>query len=359
VIKIVTVVGARPQFIKAAVVSRALQRRRTIREVLVHTGQHYDANMSDIFFQELGMSPPDHHLGIGGGGHGRQTGRMLEALESTLLTESPDAVLVYGDTNSTMAAALAAVKLHIQVAHVEAGLRSFNSDMPEEINRIVTDHVSSLLFTPTCEADRNLEREGVEASRIHRVGDVMYDAVRLLATSVEGPSAALPRAPYVLATIHRAETTDDPARLASTVAGLRRLARKYAVVLPLHPRTRAAVGQLGIPLAGIDVRGPLGYREMAILESGAAVIVTDSGGVQKEAFFHGVPCVTVRNETEWVELVDGGWNRLVSPDSADAIERAVEDAMSGFYPTRPLLYGDGTAGVQIANILATRLSSVA
>lgn len=352
-----TVVGARPQFIKAALVSRALQQRTTIREVLVHTGQHYDPNMSDIFFQELGMSPPDHHLGIGGGGHGRQTGRMLEALEVTLLAEKPDAVLVYGDTNSTMAAALAAAKLHVPVIHVEAGLRSFNMAMPEEINRIVTDRVSSLLFTPTAEAAHNLAREGVDARRVHRVGDVMYDAARLLATSVDDSRSIRPQAPYVLATIHRAETTDELTRLASTVAGLRRLARRFSVVLPLHPRTRAAVDRFEISLQGIDVRGPLGYRDMAALESAAAVIVTDSGGVQKEAFFHGVPCVTVRNETEWVELVHGGWNRLASPDSADAIESAVDAAMSAPYPARPLLYGDGTASVRIADILASNLSA--
>ena len=348
-------VGARPQFIKAAVVSRALQLRTDLCEKLVHTGQHHDANMSDVFFDELGIAPPTHHLGISGGGHGRQTGRMLEALEATMSDERPDLVLVYGDTNSTLAAAIAAVKLNIPVAHVEAGLRSFNMSMPEEINRILTDRVSSLLFTPTVEADQNLIAEGTLPSLIHRVGDVMYDAVRLHAAPHELAQKRVPNGSYVLATIHRAETTDHRLRLMAAVDGLRRLARRLTVVLPLHPRTRLAIEAYGIELDGIDVREPVGYGTMAALQASASVIVTDSGGVQKEAFFHGVPCVTIRNETEWVELVRGGWNRLAPPENAEAIERAVEAAMTETYPPRTDLYGDGDAGTRIASILSSVL----
>jgi UDP-GlcNAc3NAcA epimerase len=351
-LKVATVVGARPQFIKAAVVSRELRRRKDIREILIHTGQHYDANMSDVFFDELEIAQPDHLLGIGGGGHGQQTGRMLEALERVLMSERPDVVVVYGDTNSTLAAALAAAKLHVPLAHVEAGLRSFNMKMPEEVNRIVTDRLSSLLFTPTVEADKHLIAEGTDPSRIHRVGDVMYDAVQLLG-SADHSRIEIPKRPYLLATIHRAETTDHRPRLAATIDALTRLSRRLGVVLPLHPRTRAAIEAFGIQLGGIDVREPIGYRAMAALQASASVIVTDSGGVQKEAFFHGVPCVTVRDETEWVELVRGGWNRLVPPTDAQAIENAVEAALAQPYPSRSELYGDGKAASRIASLLGS------
>jgi UDP-GlcNAc3NAcA epimerase len=353
--KIISVVGARPQFIKAAVVSRAFRGAGGIRELLVHTGQHYDANMSDIFFEELGISPPFRHLGIGGGSHGAQTGLMLGAIEQIIMDESPSLVVVYGDTNSTLAGALAAAKLHVPVAHVEAGLRSHNLRMPEEINRILTDRLSTVLFTPTADADANLLREGAPAERIRRVGDVMLDAV-LHMKQTSSPETQNSRR-YALATIHRAETTDDPERLRAVVEGLRRVARTLPVILPLHPRTRGAVEKSGVALDGLEVRNPVGYREMAALQSRAAVIITDSGGVQKEAFFHSVPCVTVRTETEWAELVRGGWNRLAETGSPDDIEATVMAALGGSFPPPTPLFGDGRAGEKIVEEISALLSS--
>ena len=352
--RIVTVLGARPQFIKASVVSRAMRAAADIDEVVVHTGQHFDAGMSAVFFAELAMIAPTHHLGIHGGGHGEMTGRMLIALEPVLQHESPDAVLVYGDTNSTLAGALAAAKLHIPVAHVEAGLRSFNLSMPEEINRIVTDRLSQWLFTPTAAADAHLLREGIDAARIERVGDVMYDVALEARTRVgvaSGAIAALGLAAqgYVLATIHRAETTDDPARLAAVVEGLGAVAERIPVVWPLHPRTRVVLEQqgrlVGLP-AALHVIDPVGYLDMVRLEKDAALIATDSGGVQKEAFFHRVPCVTLRDETEWTELVEAGWNRLESPRSGPRIRDAVLGAI-GSRGAEIDPYGSGDAAARI------------
>ena len=352
--KIVTVLGARPQFIKASVVSRAMAAAAGVQEVVVHTGQHFDAGMSAVFFDELGLAAPAHHLGIHGGGHGDMTGRMLIALEPVLHYERPDAVLVYGDTNSTLAGALAAAKLHIPVAHVEAGLRSFNMAMPEEINRVVTDRLSRWLFTPTAAADAHLLREGIDAARIERVGDVMYDvalAARARAGAIAATVAALGLVPrgYVLATIHRAETTDDAARLAAVVEGLAAVAERIPVVWPLHPRTRAVLERQGgldrLP-ASLHVIEPLGYLDMVRLEKDAAVIATDSGGVQKEAFFHRVPCVTLRDETEWTELVDAGWNRLAPPRSGALVRDAVHAAI-GTRGAEIDPYGSGDAAVRI------------
>jgi len=317
--KLLTVIGARPQFIKAATVSRVVAAREDITEVIVHTGQHYDANMSDIFFDELSIPRPDHHLGIGGGGHGQMTGRQLEAIEGVLLTEKPDCVLVYGDTNSTLAGALAAVKLHIPVAHVEAGLRSFNRRMPEEINRVLTDHAADLLFAPTGTALDNLRNEGVPEARLHMVGDVMYDAALFYRDRARQPrwfdALGIADGAFVLATVHRAENTDDPARLCAIFEGLGNCGQP--VVLPLHPRTRSKLGEYDIKVSSsVHLTDPVGYLEMVWLQAHCATIATDSGGVQKEAYFHGKPCITLRDETEWVELVESGWNVLVGADVA-------------------------------------------
>lgn len=354
---IVTVVGARPQFVKAGVVSRALA-GTGVREVLVHTGQHFDANMSDVFFHEMGIPAPDHHLGVGGGSHGVQTARMLEGVERVLQDVRPDWLLVYGDTNSTLAGALAAAKLHVPVAHVEAGLRSFNRRMPEEVNRVLTDHVAELLFAPTEVAERHLAREGIPAERVHRVGDVMYDAALHFADRAERESTVLADlglepGRYVLATVHRAENTDDPARLRAIVEGLTKVAADLPVVLPLHPRTRGALRDQGLAADALRVVEPLGYLDMVRLERDAALVATDSGGVQKEAYFFGVPCVTLRDETEWVELLEAGWNRLAPPTGADAVADAVRGAL-GTRGRTGELYGDGTAAVKVARILAGR-----
>jgi len=351
---VLTVVGARPQFIKAAPVSRALADAR-IDEVLVHTGQHYDAQMSGRFFDELGMAAPVVNLEVGSGLHGEQTARMLIGLERQMLDRRPDWVLVYGDTNSTLAGALAAAKLHIPVAHVEAGLRSFNRRMPEEINRIVTDAVSTLLFAPTDLACDNLRREGVPEARICATGDVMLDATLHFGPRARQESSIVERlgltaGQYVLATIHRAENTDDPARLGAIVKGLVDVSATRRVVFPVHPRTRSSLEQAGIGTAGLDIVEPLGFLDMLRLEMDAAVIATDSGGVQKEAFFHRVPCVTLREETEWMELVASGWNRLVPPRNSADIAAAVL-AAAGCLGQDVSPYGHGAAADVIARAL--------
>lgn len=353
---IATIVGARPQFIKVAPVSLAFAEIGQVREILIHTGQHFDAEMSDVFFSELGISPPAHRLDVNGGGHGAMTGTMMQKLEPLLEDLRPDRVLVYGDTNSTLAGALVAAKLHLPVAHVEAGLRSFNRAMPEEINRIVADQLSDILFTSTEAAAHNLEREGVEASRIVPVGDVMYDAALQFAGRANGRSAILHAAGvvpdgYVLATVHRAENTDDPMRLAKIVAALERVAEELPVVLPLHPRTAERMKAGGLAFEKVKLLPPVGYLDMVGLESRAAVIATDSGGVQKEAFFYEVPCVTMRDETEWVELIDLGWNRLASP-AGDGLAEAILLAI-GTRGEKAQPYGDGRAAQRIAEILAS------
>lgn len=352
---IATIVGARPQFIKVAPVSRALASTGRVREVLIHTGQHFDADMSDIFFEELGISPPDYRLDIHGGGHGAMTGAMLQKLEPLLETLKPDRVLIYGDTNSTLAGALVAAKLHIPVAHVEAGLRSFNRAMPEEINRIVADQLSDVLFTSTDIALRNLEREGFDRARIVPVGDVMFDAALMFSDVAAQRSemlASLGAEPgrYVLATIHRAENTDDPARLANIVAALDKVAETLPVILPLHPRTAGRMKTLGLTFERVKTAPPVGYLDMVALESRAAAIATDSGGVQKEAFFYRVPCVTLRDETEWVELIELGWNRLAAP-----AEPGLDAAILGAVGTKgrdAAPYGDGKSAQKIAAVLA-------
>jgi UDP-GlcNAc3NAcA epimerase len=347
---IATIVGARPQFIKAAVVSRAFS-QRGIPETLIHTGQHFDTNMSEVFFDELAIPRPAHNLGIGGGSHGENTGRMIEAIEKTLIEIRPDWVLVYGDTDSTLAGALAAAKLHIPVAHVEAGLRSFNRRMPEEINRVLTDHAASLLLAPTQAAVQHLANEGISGDAVHCVGDVMYDAALFYGAKARQTSTVLTRlglAPkaYILATLHRAENTDVPQRLRNTLEAFARTARP--VVLPLHPRTRAKLAANAIALpANVIAIDPVGYLDMVMLEQNAQLIATDSGGVQKEAFFYRVPCVTLRGETEWVELIEAGWNRLAPPDSVQGVVEAIDAAMaSAGVEIAP--YGDGDAAGRVA-----------
>jgi UDP-GlcNAc3NAcA epimerase len=355
-LKIVSIIGARPQFVKAAMVSRVLRSTSGVREVVIHTGQHYDENMSDIFFEELEISKPDHFLGIGSGTHGIQTGRMLQALDEILLHVIPNLVLVYGDTNSTLAGALAAVKLHIPVAHVEAGLRSHNRQMPEEINRVLTDHASDLLLAPTETAIWNLKQEGISADRIRLVGDVMYDASLYYGSKADKQSKILrelylrPKQ-YVLATIHRAENTDDSQRLRNIFEGLELVAGEIPVIIPLHPRTREALKQK-VPLDKLAehvlIIQPVGYLDMIMLEKNARLIATDSGGVQKEAFFYNVPCATLRDETEWVELVELGWNHLVPPLSAMAVSNGLLGMLDRFgFPACP--YGHGNAAHKIVD----------
>jgi len=350
-VKIVTVIGNRPQFVKAAAVSGQL--RAEHEELLVHTGQHYDDDLSAIFFSELAVPTPEVQLGLGGGTNTEQTARMLAALGELLAEHAPDAVLVYGDTNSTLAGALAAAQARIPVAHVEAGMRSFDRAMPEELNRVLTDHVSDLLLVPSKMAAANLAREGV-AGDVEVVGDVMVDVARLLPPRARADDAPLHDAgvqagEYVLATAHRAGTVDDPVRLEALVELL--VGLRVPVVLPLHPRTRARLQQAGLLerlAAGAILRPPLGYLAFTSLLTRARVVLTDSGGVQKEAYLAGVPCVTLRDSTEWVETVDTGWNVLVDLDAP-----AAAAALQREHPAeRPELYGDGHAGARVVAAMA-------
>lgn len=347
--KILTVVGARPQFIKAWPTSTAL-REAAIEEIVVHTGQHYDERMSGLFFTELGLREPAVNLGIGSGTHGAQTGRMIEALEQVIAKYAPDGVLVYGDTNSTLAAALAAAKLHVPVAHVEAGLRSFNRRMPEEINRVLTDHVSTILFCPSTQAVTHLAREGITAG-VQCVGDVMYDALlhfRAVAAAKSRLPASLGLAGggYYLATIHRAENTDDPARLKSLLDALAAL--DAPVVLPLHPRTRACLPTIAErDNSSLRFVEPLGYLDMLAITGNAKAVLTDSGGLQKEAYWLGVRCITLREETEWTETLQHGWNQLTGIDP-DKMRKALAQLPAG---PRGAHYGQGDAALRIAREL--------
>lgn len=362
--KILTVLGARPQFIKAATVSRAIREHPDVTEVIVHTGQHFDAKMSDVFFEQLDIPRPDYNLGIASLGHGAMTGRMCEALEKVIIKEKPDWVQVYGDTNSTLAGALAGAKLHVPIAHVEAGLRSYNPDMPEEINRILTDRISALLLCPTETAVRNLKQEGFPftaptgdtgktTQRIENVGDVMYDAVlhyrdKALGT-VSLDDFELEDKRYALCTLHRQENTDDPKRLTAIFSALRTIAEQTPVLLPLHPRTRSKLEGSNIDLEEIRILDPLPYLEMQRLLIGAKTLLTDSGGMQKEAYFHQVPCITLRDETEWVETVECGANFLAGANSDKILEI--------FQNPRPLsnesalVYGDGSASSKVVHFL--------
>ena len=370
--KIVTIIGARPQFIKAAPVSALIRKKypQRIREILVHTGQHYDRNMSDVFFRQMRIPRPRYHLGTGGGSHGAMTGRMIEKIEQVLQKEKPDWVLVYGDTNSTLAGALAAAKLHIPVAHVEAGLRSFNMKMPEEINRIVTDRISSLLFCPTPRAVRNLKREGITKG-VHLSGDVMYDAAlqyRGLAKKIPLKRWGLKEKSYAFCTIHRQENTENQLNLKEILLACREIGRKIPVVFAIHPRTRKVIqhcpGLRGLLYlkysepttrkatkekkdhrSGILVLEPIGYLETQRVVMGATAILTDSGGLQKEALFHRTPCITLRNETEWLETVALGWNRIVG-----ANEKKILRAAKNYRPpeiNHTTIFGDGHAAEKI------------
>jgi len=355
--KVLTVIGARPQFVKASVVSKAIVESSGINEVIVHTGQHFDANMSDIFFDQLGISRPHYLLSINGGSHGDMTGRMLIEIEKVLLSEKPDCVLVYGDTNSTLAAALAAAKLHIPVAHVEAGLRSFNMKMPEEVNRILTDRMSNILFCPTQAAVKNLQQEGYpfvvangQQQRIEKVGDVMQDSAELFATRAAVPEGFKHADGFVLTTIHRAENTDHPERLTNIMAALNEVAQTTPVVLPLHPRTRKIIADLQLNTANLTLIDPVGYLEMLWLLKHCGLVVTDSGGVQKEAFFMGKACVTMRDQTEWVELIEVGANELVGAD-AENIVKSVKRNLGREVIDENKLYGGGVASNKIAKYL--------
>ncbi len=350
--RVVSVVGARPQFIKAASVCRALRERHD--EILVHSGQHYDYGMSDVFFEQLGIPAPDYNLAVGSGGHGRQTGEMLGMLEELLLECRPDAVLAYGDTNTTLAAGLAAAKLDIPVAHVEAGLRSFNRTMPEEINRVLVDHVSALLLCPTTAAVGNLRAEGITEG-VHLVGDVMLDTARYFAESVEAAPVlaryGVEPDGYYFATVHRAGNSDDPEKLGAIVSAFSRMDRP--VVWAIHPRTRKNLASFGLDAAveaapSIIAIEPVPYMDTVALLRAASALLTDSGGMQKEAYFFGVPCITMRDETEWVETVELGWNTLVGADT----DRILEAATSRTRPdARPAVYGDGHAAEAIVDVL--------
>jgi UDP-GlcNAc3NAcA epimerase len=362
-IKILTVIGARPQFIKASLVCKALKEHGGFTETLVHTGQHYDANMSQVFFDELEIPPPHHNLEVGSGGHGEQTGEMLKKLEPIMMSEKPDIVLIYGDTNSTLAGALVASKLHVPVAHVEAGLRSFNRAMPEEINRVIADHLSSLLFCPTQTAIANLKAEGITRNVFHS-GDVMYDVALQFAKKAKAKSAILSKLmlkpkEFILVTVHRAENTDDKLRLVSILSALDVLSQDSVIVFPMHPRTKKMVGSFGLNhlLANIKVIDPAGFLDMISLESSAKLIMTDSGGVQKEAYFHKVPCVTLRDETEWVETVEAGWNVVIGDREPEGIA-SLANQMSERSRDRKLIpdYGDGNSAKSIVASLVASAS---
>jgi UDP-GlcNAc3NAcA epimerase len=345
--KIATIIGARPQFIKAAVVSRLLQNEEMVEEVLIHTGQHFDANMSEIFFKELDIPRPRYELNISGGGHGQMTGRMMEAVEEVLTKENPDLILVYGDTNSTLAGALTAAKMHIPVAHIEAGLRSFNRQMPEEINRVLTDHISALLLCPTQTSIDNLEREGVRDG-VHLVGDVMFDATLFASEQARERSKILQTLGliedgYGLCTLHRAENTDDPERFETICRFIEAEAENVPIIFPVHPRTRQVLESRGRQLKGVTCIEPVGYFDLHQLLGGATILLTDSGGLQKEAYFHRKPCITLRDETEWVETLDAGWNRLWTSEGYCEPRRTIAD------------YGDGHSGEKMVSLLLDQL----
>ncbi len=347
--KIASIVGARPQFVKAAPVSRALL--PTFEEILIHTGQHYDYGMSEVFFAELGIREPDYNLGAGGGTHAEQTGKMMVELEKVFASLRPDLVLVYGDTNSTLAGALTASKMHIPIAHVEAGLRSNNRTMPEEINRVVTDQLSSVLLCPTVAAVQSLEKEGITEG-VHNVGDVMYDALLHNLTLARERSTILSQLDlktggYALATVHRAANTDEAANMRSILTAFGQLSTR--IIFPLHPRTRKLLAQYNLSApSNVSLIDPVGYFDMLILEENANCILTNSGGMQKEAYLLGVRCITLRDETEWVETVEAGWNRLVGAHS-----KAIRSAYEDWHPQgeRPALYGDGRAAQKICDVL--------
>ncbi len=355
--KILTILGARPQFIKAGSVSREIAKHDGVQEVIVHTGQHYDANMSDVFFDEMKIPKPGYFLGVGGKSHGAMTGQMIEKIEEVLIAEQPDLLLVYGDTNSTLAGAIAASKLHIKIAHVEAGLRSFNKRMPEEINRILTDNVSSFLFCPTEAAMKNLEKEGVLLSNVEvsLSGDVMQDGAFFYKNLAEKPDEFSVEN-YILCTIHRAENTDDTERLTSIVEALNEIANKEDLVIPLHPRTKLKLKCLDVKLASsIHTIPPVGYLNMVWLIMNSKFVMTDSGGLQKEAFFFEKNCITLREETEWVELVEAGVNTLVGAERELIIAESNGCLAKSIRKFNQSIYGNGKASQVIVGSLVGRL----
>lgn len=354
--KIVTILGARPQFIKAGSISREILRLsdagEDITEVIIHTGQHYDANMSDVFFDEMKIPKPNYFLGIGGNSHGAMTGQMIEKIESVLQTELPDWVLVYGDTNSTLAGALAASKLHIKIAHIEAGLRSFNIKMPEEVNRILTDRVSSILFCPTQTAINNLQSEGVDKwdTRVELSGDVMQDGAIFYKKLARKPTDLFLDKEFILSTIHRAENTDSESRLTEIVESLNEISELVPVVLPLHPRTKIKLEELPIKLSSkVILIDPVGYLNMVWLIDNCKLVMTDSGGLQKEAFFFAKPCITLRDETEWVELIEHNFNILAGANKKSILHAYFEHVFSAKFNVD--LYGKGLASSKIINAL--------
>lgn len=358
--KILTVIGARPQFVKAAVLSRIIDNRDGVEEILVHTGQHYDANMSDIFFEEMEIPLPKYNLDVNSLGHGAMTGRMLEKIEEVLNVEKPDVLLVYGDTNSTLAGALAAKKMHIPVAHVEAGLRSFNMQMPEEINRILTDRISDFLFCPTQAAIDNLKAEGFDnfENQYFLSGDVMQDAALFYKNKANLNSQVLHNigdGPFVLCTIHRQENTDHPERLSSIINALNTINESTKVVMTVHPRTKKIMENSGLNIRFTCI-DPVGYLDMILLLQKCQLVMTDSGGLQKEAYFFHKPCITLRDQTEWVELVENGFNRVVGVDSIK-IQEAFAYFTSAQLNFEKELYGGGTAGEQILNTLLKMLNT--
>lgn len=355
--KVLTVLGARPQFIKASVVSRQLA-ARGIEEIILHTGQHHDANMNDVFFEEMEIKTPAYNLGIHGLDHGTMTGRMLEQIEAVILREKPAHVLVYGDTNSTLAGALAAVKCHVPIAHVEAGLRSFNMRMPEEINRILTDRISQLLFCPTATAVANLKKEGFDTfkAKVINCGDVMYDAVLYFREKARKTAKVLQREalngkPFVLVTLHRAENTNDPKRLREICNALNEINKKITVVLPLHPRTSSYLSSAKISLDAHIIE-PVGYFDMLSLLDTCTLVMTDSGGLQKESYFFGKFCITLRDQTEWTELVEAGANAIAGAKSANILELFEKHSNTSITPNSSL-YGDGSASQRIAKVLSS------
>jgi UDP-GlcNAc3NAcA epimerase len=350
--KIITILGARPQFIKAASLSRSLA-KHNITEVLVHTGQHYDANMSQIFFKELHIPKPKYNLNIRSKLHGEMTGRILEKSERVIQKERPDLLVVYGDTNSTLGASLAAAKLNIPIAHIESGLRSFNRKMPEEINRILTDQVSSYLFCPTTAAVKNLEAEGVDKGKIFNVGDIMLDSMMYYRALLKDKSTIRHDLgidkPYILVTIHRAENTDNPKRLKEILNQLKKVAKKRDIVLPLHPRTRTKLNLTSLP-SGLKIISPVGYFQMIDLQMNSSLVITDSGGIQKEAYWNGKYCITLRQETEWVELVQEGMNTLAEPTKIllSLVEKFFGKSI---VKEKQDLYGDGNTSERIIRVL--------
>ncbi|MBL7790451.1 MAG: UDP-N-acetylglucosamine 2-epimerase (non-hydrolyzing) [Chitinophagales bacterium] len=349
--KILTILGARPQFIKAGSVSRTIALYPQIKEIIVHTGQHYDANMSDVFFEEMNIPKPNYNLGIGGKTHGAMTGQMIEKIEEVALKEKPDWILVYGDTNSTLAGALVAAKLHVKLAHVEAGLRSFNMAMPEEINRILTDRVSTILFCPTLHAVNNLKREGFDNfnCKIIMTGDVMYDGALFYSQKATKPNRDIPEH-FILCTIHRAENTDNVSRLTNILEALEEIAQTKPIVLPLHPRTKSIIEKLKIKISeNIRVIEPVGYMEMVWLTKNCGLVLTDSGGLQKEAYFFSKLCLTLRDETEWIELVDNNVNFIVGADKSRIVNSYLNVKFTTEYPKN--LYGTGNASKEIVDNL--------